>query len=148
MDENKSFVYAKVDERNRITAIDGGYTISNIKDFSEWVYIDEGVGDRYNLCQSNYLPKPITDDRGIYQYKLVDGKPAERTQAEKDEDAKEASKIHAIRNIVKDEYFIVGGQMYKALCNIPNGGEVITGQNAVETNLEQQLNELAEREKK
>lgn len=86
MDENKSKVYVKADERNRITAIDGGYTIGNIKDFSEWVFIDEGVGDRYNLCQNNYLDKPITDDRGIYRYKLVDGKPVERTQAEMDDD--------------------------------------------------------------
>lgn len=56
--------------------------------------------------------------------------------------------VFAARNILKDECFVIYGQMYKALCNIPNGGEVITGQNAVETNLEQQLNELAERETK
>lgn len=56
--------------------------------------------------------------------------------------------VFAARNILKDECFVIYGQIYKALCNIPNGGEVITGQNAVETNLEQQLNELAERETK
>ena len=86
MEEYKSKVYAKVDSNNRILAIDGGYTISNIKDFSEWIFIDEGTGDRYNLCQGNYLPKPIMDERGIYRYKLLKGKPAERTQEEMDKD--------------------------------------------------------------
>ncbi|MBQ0167842.1 MAG: hypothetical protein KBT02_12110 [Treponema sp.] len=89
MDQNKSLVYAKVDDKNRITAIDGGYTIGNIKDFSEWVFVDEGAGDKYNLCQGNYLDKPITDDRGIYRYKLVGGKPVERTSEEMDEDYEE-----------------------------------------------------------
>ena len=51
-----------------------------------WVLIDEGYGDRYNLCQGNYFPQPIMDDRGIYRYKLVDGKPVERTQEEMDAD--------------------------------------------------------------
>lgn len=86
MDEYKSKVYVKVDNKNRITEIDGGYTISNIKDFSEWIFIDEGIGTKYNLCQSNYFDKPVTDDRGIYRYKLVDGKPVERTQKEMDDD--------------------------------------------------------------
>ena len=86
MNSYKSKVYIKVDERNRIIVIDGGYTIGNITDFSEWIFIDEGTGDKYNLCQSNYLEKPLTDDRGIYRYKLADGKPVERAQAEMDDD--------------------------------------------------------------
>lgn len=86
MSENNSCVYAKMDDKQRITAIDGGYTIANIKDFSEWVLIDEGVGDKYNLCQNNYLDKPIMDERGIYRYKLIDGVPVERTADEMDAD--------------------------------------------------------------
>ena len=82
----KSKVYVKVDSSDRIIAIDGGYTIGNIKDFSEWIFIDEGTGDKYNLCQSNYLGKPLMDDRGIYRYKLDKGKPTERTQEEMDKD--------------------------------------------------------------
>lgn len=112
MDENKSLVYAKVDERNRITAIDGGFTIGNITDFSEWVYIDEGEGegDRYNLCQSNYLDKPIMDERDIYQYKLVDGKPVERTQAEMDADVEPTPPSISLEERIND--------LETALCEI------------------------------
>ena len=110
MDENKSLVYAKVDERNRITAIDGGYTIGNITDFSGWVFIDEGVGDKYNLCQSNYLDKPITDDRGIYRYKLVDGAPVERTAEEMDADVEPTPPSISLEERIND--------LETALCEI------------------------------
>ena len=82
----KSKVYARFDESNRILSVDGGYTVSNIQDFSQWVLIDEGPGIRYDFCQNNYFEKPIKDKRGIYRYKLVDGKPVERTQEEMDAD--------------------------------------------------------------
>lgn len=82
----KSKVYALVDGQGRITRIDGGYTMSNITDLSGWVLIDEGDGDRFNLCQNNYLPKPLTDERGVYRYKLVDGKIVDRTEQEMEED--------------------------------------------------------------
>lgn len=86
MDTNTSKVYVLPDADGRITCIDGGITVGNIRDFTGWVLIDEGTGDRYNLCQGNYFPQPIMDDRGIYRYKLVDGKPVERTQEEMDAD--------------------------------------------------------------
>ena len=86
MENYKSKVYAKVDSNNRILAIDGGYTIGNIKDPENWILIAEGDGDRYNLCQSNYLDKPLMDDRGIYRYKLDGINPVERTQGEMDAD--------------------------------------------------------------
>ena len=84
MDMKKSKVYVLPDASGRITRIDGGYTMP--EDLTGWVLIDEGYGDRYNLCQGNYLPGPLTDDRGIYRYKLVDGKAVERTQEEMDAD--------------------------------------------------------------
>lgn len=86
MDTNTSKVYVLPDADGRITRLDGGITVSNILDFTGWVLIDEGTGDRYNLCQGNYLPGPLTDERGVYRYKLVDGKPVERTQEEMDAD--------------------------------------------------------------
>lgn len=86
MDTNTSKVYALPDASGRITRIDGGITVGNIRDFTGWVLIDEGYGDRYNLCQGNYFPQPIMDDRGIYRYKLADGKAVERTQEEMDAD--------------------------------------------------------------
>lgn len=82
----KSKVYVRLDDSNRILSVDGGRTESNIQDFSEWVLIDEGTGVKYDFCQNNYLPKSLKDDRGIYRYKLVDGKPVERTQEEMDVD--------------------------------------------------------------
>lgn len=81
-----SKVYVLPDSSGRILRIDGGYTLSNIKDFTDWVLIDEGYGDRYNLCQGNYLPGPLYDDRGVYRYKLVDGEVRERTASEMDAD--------------------------------------------------------------
>ena len=86
MEIEKSKVYVLPDAEGRITRIDGGYTLSNIKDIENWVLIDEGYGDRYNLCQDNYLPGPLYDERGVCRYKLVDGKPVERTQEEMDAD--------------------------------------------------------------
>ena len=84
MDTNTSKVYVLPDASGRITRIDGGYTMP--EDLTGWVLIDKGYGDRYNLCQGNYFPQPIMDDRGIYRYKLVDGKAVERTQEEMDAD--------------------------------------------------------------
>lgn len=51
-----------------------------------WTQIDEGEGDRYRHAQNNYLFEPLTDERGVYRYKLVDGLVAQRTQAEMDAD--------------------------------------------------------------
>lgn len=52
----------------------------------------------------------------------------------------------APRNVMVDEYITVNGVLYKALSNIPNGEPIITGQNAVETTVEEQLAELAKGE--
>lgn len=82
MEMEKSKVYVLPDSSGYITRIDGGYTESNITDPENWVLIDEGNGDRYNLCQGNYFPQPIITDGGAYRYKLVDGKPAECTAEE------------------------------------------------------------------
>ncbi len=76
-------VYVKTDEANRIIAINSDAFLSETEG---WVRIDEGDGDRYHHAQGNYFDKPIMDDRGIYRYKLVDGKPVERTQEEMDAD--------------------------------------------------------------
>lgn len=84
--EEKSKVYIRLDSDHRIIGCDGGYSVSNIRDFADWYLIDEGVGDRYNLCQSCYLEKPLTDDRGIYRYKYIGGEIIERSKEEMDAD--------------------------------------------------------------
>lgn len=76
-------VYVKTDEQNRITAINSS---AFILDPSGWVETDSGFGDKYHHAQGNYFDKPIMDERGIWRYKLENGKPVERTQEEMDAD--------------------------------------------------------------
>lgn len=92
--EIKSKVYVQTDERNRIIRCEGGYTTPT--DLSGWVQIDEGVGDRFNLCQSNYFPGGLFTDDGIPRYKLQDGKPMERTEEEMDADRLPGGKVARI----------------------------------------------------
>lgn len=82
MEEFKSKVYVYTDEKGRITRCEGGYTIGSIKDFAGWTFIDEGNGDRYNLCQSHYFEGGLYTEDGIPRYKLVEGKAQERTEEE------------------------------------------------------------------
>ena len=82
MVEITSKVYVLADEQGRIIRCEGGYTTGNITDPENWVQIDEGYGDAYNLCQSNYFPKPIYTEDGVPRYKLVDGQAVERAEAE------------------------------------------------------------------
>lgn len=82
MEEFKSKVYVYTDEKGRITRCEGGYTIGIIKDFAGWTFIDEGNGDRYNLCQSHYFEGGLYTEDGIPRYKLVEGKAQERTEEE------------------------------------------------------------------
>lgn len=78
----KSRVYALTDAQGRVTRIEGGYTMGNIADLSEWVYLDEGEGDRYNLCQSHYAEGGLYTFDGLPRYKLVDGALVLRTAEE------------------------------------------------------------------
>lgn len=69
---DKSKVYIQIDTEGRILRCDGGYTTPS--DLTGWIEIDEGTGDRYNLCQSNYF------DGGLY---TIDGIPRYRWDGEK-----------------------------------------------------------------
>lgn len=75
-----SSVYIKTDESARIVRCEGGYTTP--ADLSDWTKIDEGTGDRFNLCQSHYFEGGLYTDDGIPRYKLVDGAPVLRTEEE------------------------------------------------------------------
>ena len=68
MEENKSKVYILTDSQNRILRCDGGYTISNISNIEDWIFIDEGTGDKYNLCQSNYFEGGLYTEEGVCRY--------------------------------------------------------------------------------
>jgi len=82
MEEMKSKVYVFIDKQSRIIRCEGGYTMSNIDDISQWTQIDEGVGDKYNLCQSHYFEGGLFNDKGIPLYKLEEGNPVKRTTEE------------------------------------------------------------------
>lgn len=76
-------VYALKDDKNRIIAVNSSAFLGDI---TGWIKIDEGVGDRYMHAQGNYLPGPVTDERGIPRYKLAEGNVVERAQEEMDAD--------------------------------------------------------------
>ena len=83
MEMKPYIVYAKPDDANRITAVNSS---AFLRDTDGWEEIDRGYGDKYHHAQGNYFSQPIIDNRGIYRYKLVNGKPVERTQKEMDAD--------------------------------------------------------------
>ena len=87
MDELTNFppykVLVRVNSAGRVVDINSSAFIT---DTDGWVEIDSGYGDRYHHSQGNYLDGPLMDERGVYRYKLLDGKPIERTAEEMDAD--------------------------------------------------------------
>lgn len=75
-----SKVYVKVNERGHIIQCEGGITTPDEQ--AEWVQIDEGTGDKYDLCQSHYFDGGLYTDDGISRYKLVNGAPVLRSEDE------------------------------------------------------------------
>ena len=76
-------VLVRVDSAGRVVAINSS---AFVQETAGWVDIDSGWGDKYHHAQGNYMPGPLMDERGVYRYKLVDGKPIERTAEEMDAD--------------------------------------------------------------
>lgn len=76
-------VYIKVDDSGRITAVNSDAFLTT---FENWVKIAEGYGDKYHHAQGNYLPKSLIDERGIFNFKFVDGEIVERTMEELEAD--------------------------------------------------------------
>ena len=85
MEEMKSKVYVLLDG-DKITRCEGGYTMNNIRNIEDWTLIDEGDGDKYNLCQSHYFEGGLYTDDGICRWKYTNGKCVLRTDAEIEED--------------------------------------------------------------
>ena len=83
MDMQPYIVYVRTDDAGRITSINSSAFLADV---TGWTEIDSGYGDKYHHAQGNYFPQPIIDERGICRYKLVDGKPVERTVSEMDAD--------------------------------------------------------------
>lgn len=95
MEENTYEVYVKTNESGVITAINSSAFLT---DTSGWTEIDEGSGDKYHHAQNNYFNKPIFDENGIYNYKLIDGKVILRSDEDK---AAEIAKIQNQQKISK-----------------------------------------------
>ena len=138
--ENPYIVFVRTNSNDYITAVDSSEFLA---DPTGWVEIDSGYCDKYHHAQGNYFEEPIITDGGAYRYKLVNGKPKECTTDEiaAQEEARKPNTI-APRNITEGEYITIGGVLYKAIANIPNGEPVIEGKNAIETTVEAQLYEL------
>lgn len=72
-------VFIKTNQSGVITTINSDAFLS---DTSGWTQVDEGESYECHHAHGNYLPKRLTTMRGIYQYKMVDGKVVERTAEE------------------------------------------------------------------
>ena len=80
----KSKVYIRTDEKNRITHCEGGCTTPS--DLTGWIFIDEGSGDRYGLCQAHYFPGGLYATDGIPRYKWDGSAAVLRTEEELEAD--------------------------------------------------------------
>ena len=82
--EEKSKVYIQIDNQGRILRCDGGYTTP--ADLTGWIEIDEGTGDKYNLCQSHYFDGGLYTIDGIPRYRWDGTQAVARTEEELDAD--------------------------------------------------------------
>ena len=78
-------VLVRVDAAGRVVAINSSAFITNT---DGWVEIDSGWGDKYHHAQGNYLESPLTDERGLFLYKLESGKAVKLSAAEVEADYK------------------------------------------------------------
>ena len=80
----KSKVYIQTDTEGRILRCEGGYTTP--ADLTDWTEIDEGTGDRYNLCQSHYFDGGLYTMDGIPRYRWDGSAAVLRTEEEMEAD--------------------------------------------------------------
>ncbi len=92
--DNTITVYAQINEDKNIIAVNSSVFLPDTVD---WVQIDEGEGDKYAHAQNNYFDKPLVDENGCANYKLVDGRPIERTEEEKVADTDYVEQIRAAK---------------------------------------------------
>lgn len=75
--EEKIGVYIRVNKQNEIIEVGSNVFIEN---FDNWIFVDEGFGDKYAHAQNQYLEKPIIDDNGIYNYIFKNNKITKKTK--------------------------------------------------------------------
>lgn len=138
MDENTSKVYIKVDAHGRILQCDGGYSMSNVTG-PGWIFIDEGTGDRYNLCQTHYFEDGLYTEDGICRYVYEDEECRLRTDEEINADRQAASIRRASRDYDPGEYMTIDGTLYKVVLPIFAGTQITVGTNVEATTIEAKL---------
>ena len=99
-------VYVKTNDDGIITAVNSSAFLS---DTTGWTEIDEGTGDRYHHAQGHYLDEPLTDENGIYNYLLIDGKPVLRSDEHKQPELDRinaAAEIAQLKKLLADTDYI------------------------------------------
>ena len=106
MDE-KYIVYVRADEAGRIVEINSSAFLA---DTAGWTAIDEGYGDKYHHAQGNYFPLPLYGTDGCANYKLADGTPALRTEAEKAAESAAQVRQAVLKGVISEAQYkeIVG----------------------------------------
>lgn len=79
--ENEYKVYVSLQD-GYITSINSEIFLSQ-DEIQAMSKIDQGHGDKYAHAQSQYLDKELVDEHGRYNYKYVEGKVVEITEADK-----------------------------------------------------------------
>lgn len=79
-------VYIKTDADNNITHCDGGITLSNITDISEWTLLSEGNDIRHGFCQAHFFEGGLLTHDFISRYKYVGGECVLRSEEEIEEE--------------------------------------------------------------
>lgn len=143
MDE-LSKVYIQTDAQGRILRCEGGYTMNNIADVSEWIFIDEGTGDRYNLCQSHYFDGGLYTEDGICRYVYENGETRLRTEQEMEADRIVRSIRRAERDYEPGEYMTIAGTLYRVALPIIKGTQITPGTNVEATTIEAVLANIEE----
>lgn len=88
-------VYVQTDDYSRIISCEGGYAVP--ADLSGWILIDEGTGDKYNLCQIHYFPDDLTTPDGTHRYIYDPALSPPYREATAEELAAERAEIEAAR---------------------------------------------------
>jgi hypothetical protein len=80
MEHEKPYsVYVKTDDAGRIVAVNSDAFLHST---DGWQKVAEGHGDKFHHAQGNFFPLPLMDENGVFQYKLENGEPVERTEEE------------------------------------------------------------------
>jgi len=73
-------VYIQIDSSNHVIAVNSDAFLT---DLTNWIKIDEGIGDKYHHAQGNYFDKPLINMNGTHNYVYENNVVRETTEIEK-----------------------------------------------------------------